>query len=149
MPARWNTLLALVMMSAAVGCQRPIDTTSPAVATTSMTAPRPMTPQAKDALRVLSRLSPENTLPWLKRSDIAPIAPEECIVVTIDTWSQSGVTDGYMRKMCFDPRSDRLWIIESGGITGATRWYGAARVVDDALLTNADGGVPTSSSTGR
>ena len=89
-----------------------------------------MTPAAQEALRGISRLSPENTLAWLKRSE-TPTAlskQEACIVVTIDTWSQPGVADGYMRQMCFDPKTDRFWIIESGGLSGRTHWYGPLRI---------------------
>jgi hypothetical protein len=93
-----------------------------------MTPSRPLTPRARETLRSLSRQAPENILPWLGRSDMAPASPaaSACIIVTIDTWSQPGVTSGCMRQLCFDPKTDRFWIIETGGVSPVARWYGPA-----------------------
>ena len=101
---------------------------------------RAMTPNAQRALRAVSRLSPENTLPRLQRADAPPpsLRIDKCVVCVIETWSQPGVAEGQVRQMVFDPGSSRLWICEAGDVFSHAQWYGPVRVAADGRLISAD-----------
>jgi len=103
----------------------------------SQPQPMPSRPLPVDGQRVLSaiaRLSPENTLARLPRLPAPPANARRLAGAAIETWSQSGTADGYVRTLAYDPKSKRFWIVENGGIAGRTHWYGPLVLDDQAAI---------------
>jgi hypothetical protein len=92
-------------------------------------------PEMLDMARALSRLSPENTLARLPRSHEPPAPVDSLARVSLDTWSQVGVADGYVRRLVYSFEAQKFWIEETGGFTGEMHWYGPLAVEDGVVIS--------------